>query len=264
MIPVELVAPAEESSSRLVPEAVAESLRDTIGADQGARRIIGTLDSRVGLKAEKEDMMVVVVDEEQEEEGSHFSRLPSAASVQRYRHETLCPKTTAPPSSSLSGPASAHTVPARKREGKRPGPDRGAGAQHGAPSLPSRPGTGRSTSRQRRLDSTRGAHGRPRWGRSGVAVLRHDLAEVSHADGEVVAVGWEALPVETQLAAALSRPDNLAKAAHKENESANRPHEAHPAVAHGLEGGHAGAGVVITCPFENTCVKKVFRYLSPL
>ncbi|KAI7782263.1 hypothetical protein LA080_013669 [Diaporthe eres] len=116
VIPVELVAPAEESSSRLVPEAVAESLRDTIGADQGARRIIGTLDSRVGLKAEKEDMMVVVVDEEQEEEGSHFSRLPSAASVQRYRHETLCPKTTAPPSSSLPGPASAHTVPARKRE----------------------------------------------------------------------------------------------------------------------------------------------------
>lgn len=39
--------------------------------------------------------MVVVVDED-EEEGSPFSKVPSAASVQRYRHEILCPKTTAP------------------------------------------------------------------------------------------------------------------------------------------------------------------------
>lgn len=85
-MPVELVASAEESSSRLSPEAIAEELRVTIGTDHGARCFISSPADRADLEAEEGAELTGALVDEEEGESSSFSRVPSAASVQRYLH----------------------------------------------------------------------------------------------------------------------------------------------------------------------------------
>lgn len=86
VMPLELVVPAEESSSRLSLEAVAEALRVTTGTDHGAGCFISSPAGRADMEAEEGAELAKALADDDKEEGSPFSRVPSAASVQRNLH----------------------------------------------------------------------------------------------------------------------------------------------------------------------------------